>query len=161
MVSWTTQEGATMDVAQLRSTITDALRSNQASAQRLEHALAVLDGAEAVQIPRQGAWRRGMLEELWPRVRHLPGVRALFEVCASRAGQTVRYSDVLAVSGLDAVQQKNEHARLSRITGELFGDKRWPIENWQGSPVAPGGPAEMVYRMPATVAAWWHEIAHE
>lgn len=150
-----------MDVAQLRATITEALRSNEASAQRLQDALAVLDGDETVQVPRQGAWRRGMLAELWPRVRHLPGVRALFEVCASRPDQTVRYSDVLAASGLDALQQKNEHARLSRITGELFGDKRWPIENWQGSPVEPDGPAEMIYRMPATIAGWWHEIADQ
>lgn len=86
---------------------------------------------------------------------------ALFEACASRPDEMVRYRDVLAASGLDAVQQKNEHARLSRITGELFGDKRWPIENWQGSPVEAGGPAEMVYRMPATIASWWREIAAE
>jgi hypothetical protein len=63
----------------------------------------------------------------------------------------IRFTDLIARSGLDPQQQRNEHGRLSRVATDLFGEKRWPIENWQGR-------AEMLYRMGGTVAAWWRKI---
>ncbi len=96
-----------------------------------------------------------MLAQTWERVHDLPGVRALFEITASRPGQVVTFSELIAHSGL-AEKQGNEHARLSRVTNEMFGEKRWPIENWQGSP-GPNG-AEMRYRMPATIAEWLRDL---
>ncbi len=47
---------------------------------------------------------------------------------------------------------------MSRESTKLFGAKRWPFQAWQG-PATPGGKAGMVYRMDATVAQWWKEIA--
>jgi hypothetical protein len=43
---------------------------------------------------------------------------------------------------------------MSRIAAELFGGKRWPIENWQGSA------GEVIYGMTDDIAAWWREIAN-
>lgn len=62
------------------------------------------------------------------------------------------FSELIAYSGLDAKRQANEHARMSRIAPGLFGSKRWPIENWQGSA------GEMCYRMTGEIAVWWREI---
>ncbi len=117
-----------------------------------------LDGSDAVQVPRQGRWTRTMLSQLWPRVSHLPGVRALFSATAAAENQPVTFSEVLKQSGLTEQQQRNEHARMTRVTRELFGSKTWPIEAWQGSPQTGGGPAEMVYRMGGTVARWYRML---
>lgn len=113
-----------------------------------------LDGSDAVQVPRQGRWTRTMLRQLWPRVSHLQGVRALFAVTAAAQNQPVTFTDVLKRSGLTEQQQRNEHARMTRVARELFGSKTWPIEAWQG-PSQAGGPAEMIYRMGSTVARWY------
>lgn len=90
--------------------------------------------------------------------KHLPGVRALFEVTASHPNDAVTFSRVIAKSGLKDIQQRNEHARLSRISAELFCHKQWPIEAWQGSPKPGNGTAEMLYRMDRTVGNWWTEL---
>jgi len=68
------------------------------------------------------------------------------------------YTELLARSGRSEQQQRNEHAALSVVTRELFGEKRWPVENWQqGSPNTEGR-AEMLYRMPPTIAEWFRAI---
>lgn len=107
---------------------------------------------ESVEIPRQGKWRRSMLAGLRPHIEHLPGVIALFDLTAERAPQQVTYADVIARSGLSDRAQRNDHARLSWVTKELFGAKTWPLE-WQQA-----GDGEMRYRMPASVARWWREV---
>lgn len=108
---------------------------------------------DAVVVPGQGTWRRDMLEALWPRVQHLRGVRALFSLTAERASSVVAFPELVDRSQLSDRQQANEHARLSRLTRELFGQKTWPIENWQSS-----RDGLMHYRMDKTVAGWWSEI---
>lgn len=145
-----------MDV---RTALQDAIEEIDRTKDRLRQILDELDNEGAIRIRRQGTWTKAMVEQLWREVVHLPGVAALFEVCAEHPGEDVTYSAVLARSGLDPMQQKNEHARLSRVATELFGDKRWPIENWQGPLTSAGGKAEMIYRMPAEVAAWWRDAA--
>lgn len=148
-----------MTSTDIRATVKAALGDVDALRRRLSDLLSDLEGTEAVQIPRQGRWTKPDVEALWEKVHHLPGVCALFEVTAEHPNEAVKFTAVLARSGLDEVQQRNEHARMSRVTSELFGEKRWPIENWQGSTDATSGRAEMLYRMGATVAAWWEDIA--
>ena len=106
---------------------------------------------ESVEIPRQGTWQRSKLATLRPRIEHLPGVIALFDITSERAPQQVTYADVIARSGLTDRAQRNDHARLSWVTKELFGAKTWPLE-WQQA-----ADGEMRYRMPAAVARWWRE----
>ncbi len=51
---------------------------------------------------------------------------------------------------------------LDRVGGrrtEIFGKKRWPIENWQG-PAGPTGHSEMLYRMGPAIAEWWKDLTH-
>jgi hypothetical protein len=140
----------------IRATVDDLIEQGRAFVRDLEQLRSALD-AEAIQVPRQGTWTRLMLAQTWERVHGLPGVCALFEITASRPGEVVTYSELLAHSGLDSKQQGNEHARLSRVTAELFGEKRWPIENWQGGK-GPSNTAEMLYRMPPTIAAWFNDL---
>ena len=111
---------------------------------------------ESISVHGQGIWRRDMLEVLWPRVRHLTGVRALFALTAERAPAVVTYSELLQRSGLPDRQQANEHARLSRVARELFGKKVWPLEAWQDS-----RDGLMHYRMDVTMARWCAEVIDE
>jgi predicted TIM-barrel fold metal-dependent hydrolase len=121
----------------------------------------LIDDLEAeditIQVLRQGPWTKHMLEQLWSSVDHLSGIQALFEVTAENQNQMVLFSQVRARSGLSPRQQANEHARMSRISTELFGRQTWPIENRQGSKQE-SGIAEMQYRMGATVAGWWRDL---
>ena len=144
-----------MEMHVIRETLNAMLTQAEGLVQDLRTLRDELDD-DAVQIPRQGRWTRLMLAQTWDRVHELSGVRALFELTASRPGQVVTYNEVLQRSGLSTKQQGNEHARLSRVTAEMFGEKRWPIENWQGSP-GPNG-AEMQYRMSATIAEWFRDL---
>lgn len=149
-----------MDASQLRAAVTHAIADLEVMKQRFGHLLAQLDGA-AVQVRRQGLWTRPMLEQLWSAVRHLDGIRALFELTAATPGQPITFSRVIARSGLAERRQRNEHARMSRVSAELFGATRWPIEAWQGPPHGPEGKAEMLYLMDETVAIWWRAIQRE
>ncbi|MFE2729475.1 hypothetical protein [Kitasatospora sp. NPDC059327] len=148
-----------MDQEAARAAVVSALSDVEAMHRKLTALLGNIDGtATAVDIPRQGQWTVQQVAVLWRRAKHLPGVRALFETTAAHAGEKVTFSQILAVSGLDELQQRSEHARLSRLASDLFGEKRWPIENWQGSPDSTSGKAEMVYRMPLPIAAWWRGL---
>ena len=148
-----------MGTNQLRAALVEAIAASEAQTARFRLILDGLDGEEAVQVPRQGRWTKTTLAQLWTQVQHLPGIDALFEVAASHPNEVITYTDVLEASRLSEMQQRNEHARMSRIAADLFGEKRWPIENWQGGvDSTAGGKAEMRYRMGATVAGWWREI---
>jgi len=146
-----------MNQGEIRAAVVDALEGLNATTARLSALLEELDGGEGVQVPRQGRWTRNKLQTFWTSVEHLPGVQALFATTAARPNETVTFNDVLARSGLGELQQRSEHARMTRIAKELFNDKCWPIENFQGPPTAAHG-AQMVYRMGARVASWWEEI---
>jgi hypothetical protein len=91
---------------------------------------------------------------------HLSGVRALFEITAAHPNEVVTFTALLTHSGLDAQQQRNEHARISRISAKMFGVKKWPIEYWQSSTLNEAGKAEMLYRMGGTVAEWYRAVSH-
>lgn len=110
-------------------------------------------GEDVVLVHGQGNWRADMLALLWPRVAHLQGVRALFELCAARSPEDVTFAQLVARSGLSERAQANEHARLSRVTRELFTKKAWPIENWQDT-----RDGIMHYRMDPVIARWWLEV---
>lgn len=126
--------------------------------ERLTHELRELlrSGEDVVVVHGQGTWRADMLALLWPRVAHLQGVRALFELCAARSPEDVTFAQLVARSGLSERAQANEHARLSRVTGELFTKKTWPIENWQDT-----RDGMMRYRMDPVIAGWWLEASAE
>jgi hypothetical protein len=144
----------------LRAAVVDALADVAAAQEKLTGLLADIDGREAaVNVPRQGRWTREQVELLWAKVKHLAGVRALFEATAAKPGDMVTFAELLDRSGLDEQQQRNEHARLSRIAADLFGEKRWPIENWQGGYDGDTGKAQMIYRMDTQVAQWWLGLA--
>jgi hypothetical protein len=149
-----------MSASTLRPTIIAAIKDAETLHKRLTDILADLDGTDVIQVPRQGRWTKSEFEALWERVNHLPGVRALFEITAEHPNDAVTFSAVVERSGLEDTQQRNEHARLSTVTTQLFDKKRWPIEYWQGSPDADTGKAQMLYRMGGTVAGWWREIAN-
>lgn len=136
----------------VRTAVVQAIADAEALVDRLKGTLAMIDGEATVDLGRQGTWTKGEVATLWEKSQHLPGVRALFEVTANHAGERVTFSELIAYSGLDAKQQANEHARMSRIAAELFGGKRWPVENWQGSA------GEMIYRMTSEIAVWWRQI---
>ncbi|MCE6999873.1 hypothetical protein LZG04_34425 [Saccharothrix sp. S26] len=149
-----------MDIEALRTSVTAALEDVERIRTRLHDLLTDLDqSVDAVHLGRQGRWTPEMLAALWENVRHLKGVRALFEITSEHPDQPVTFTALIARSGLPEQQQRNEHARMSRVAADLFGEKRWPIENWQGATPPTGGKAEMMYRMHHTVAAWWAELS--
>jgi hypothetical protein len=146
-----------MDLSAIRAGLQQAIVDNKNALIHLEALLADVDGADAVEVPRQGRWTKAAVQQLWDGSKHLPGVVALFEELAAHPGEDVSLDAVRERSGLDEKQQRNEHARMSRVSTSLFGAKRWPFRAWQGPAIA-GGKAGMVYRMDVTVAQWWTEI---
>ncbi|MEV0982326.1 hypothetical protein [Streptomyces sp. NPDC049915] len=68
------------------------------------------------------------------------------------------FTEILERSKLPERQQSNEHAALSRISAQLFKEKRWPIEDSQGDSDSTTGKAEVLYWMDSRVAAWWRDI---
>ncbi|MEV5864834.1 hypothetical protein AB0L83_34725 [Streptomyces sp. NPDC052071] len=145
-----------MDQEAMRSAVVGALSDVEAVKEKLTGLLAEIDGtASSVSIPRQGLWTKEQVGLLWGRASHLTGVHALFQTTAEQAGTTVTFTSLIERSGLDERQQRNEHARLSRLASELFGEKRWPIENWQGGYNTHSGKSEMLYRMDPQIAEWW------
>ncbi|MFF3947153.1 hypothetical protein ACFYYN_20320 [Streptomyces sp. NPDC001902] len=148
-----------MNHGTLRSAVVAALADVESLNVKLTGLLAEIDGTDtAIDLGRQGLWTRAQLALLWSKVNHLPGVRALFEATAEHPDEKVRFTDILQRSGLPERQQSSEHAALSRISGQLFKEKRWPIENSQGGIDNATGKAEMLYWMDSRVAAWWREI---
>ncbi|QBJ91442.1 hypothetical protein D0Z67_14875 [Streptomyces seoulensis] len=147
-----------MDHANLRAAVVAALVDVESLNVKLTGLLAELDGTDtAIDLGRQGLWTKAQVALLWGKVNHLPGVRALFEATAERPDEKVTFTEVLERSGLPGRQQSNEHAALSRISAQLFKEKRWPIENTQGGSNSVTGKAEMLYWMDGRVAEWWRE----
>lgn len=121
---------------------------------RREILSAHVEDDDLVQVPRQGAWYRGMLAELYPHVVDMPGVLALFNEAAEHAPEYVTYQQVRSRSGLSDRQQRNEHAALTRLSATVFGRKTWPLA-WQQA-----ANGEMRYWMPARLAEWWRDLRH-
>lgn len=109
-------------------------------------------GEEIVQVAGQGAWRRQMVEELYPHIEHLRGVLALLDLAAEHAPEPVPYDEVKRCSGLTDRQQRNDHAALTRTATAIFGRKTWPVAWQQASDGA------LRYWMPARMATWWREL---
>jgi hypothetical protein len=107
---------------------------------------------EVVQVPRQGAWRRQMLTELYPHIEHLKGVLALLDATAERAPEEVSYEEIKRRSGLNDRQQRSNHSALTRTANQILGQKTWPVTWRQTSDGA------MRYWMPARMADWWREL---
>jgi hypothetical protein len=108
--------------------------------------------AETVDLGRQGPWSRANLHNLYPSIEHLAGVMALLDLAAERSPEIVTFREVLARSGLTEKEQGNDHSRLSWATKRLFGEKKWPVDNWQATD------GEMHYRMPTLIAQWWRAL---
>jgi len=77
-----------MEMHVIRETLNGMLSQAEDLANALRTLRDELDD-DAVQVPRQGRWTRLMLAQTWDRVHELPGIRALFEMTASRPGQVV------------------------------------------------------------------------
>ncbi|HEY4453776.1 MAG TPA: hypothetical protein VGN81_05635, partial [Pseudonocardiaceae bacterium] len=129
-----------MRTVEIRERVVQAISDAKALENLLVGVLADIDGeGDAIQVPRQGRWTAEMTKALYDRASHLVGVRALFEITAEHPNEAVTFTELIRRSGLDERRQRNEHARLSRIAAELFGEKRWPLEAWQsGTPNADG-----------------------
>lgn len=154
-----------MSNAALMSTVASALEKLGAVQAELEAVMAQMD-SEPFKVAGQGVYTKHTLKEQWDRTKHLPGVQALFEVTASKAGEWVAFSDLLARSGLSPVQQRNEHARLTAVGVQIFGERRWPIEYWtrksEGrSTWGEEQKTERHYRMDLIIVRWWFEIRDE
>jgi hypothetical protein len=108
--------------------------------------------AETVDVGRQGIWRFSDLQDLYPSIEHLLGVTALFDLTSERSPEIVTFQEVLKRSGLSEKEQGSDHSRLSWATKRTFGEKRWPVDNWQAAD------GEMHYRMPTLIAQWWQTI---
>lgn len=148
-----------MDNSTLRTAVVAALADAESLRTKLTGLLAEIEGTETIDLGRQGLWTKAQVALLWSRVNHLPGVQALFAATAERPDEKVTFTEILQRSGLPERQQSNEHAALSRISTQLFKEKRWPIENSQGGIDGTTGKAEMLYWMDSRVAEWWLEIA--
>ena len=133
------------------ATVRKALDNIRAELDAIERALD--DDRPPMQVPGQGQWRFSMLETLLQHVEHLPGVMHMLDLAAERSPDAITIDEVRAASRLDRRQQANEHARLSRVTKELFGKTTWPVQAWQEA-----RDGKMHYRMGTTVAEWWHEL---
>ena len=62
---------------------------------RLRGTLATIDGEVTVHLGRQGTWTKGEVAAPREKSKHLPRVRTLFEITASRVGERVTFSDLL------------------------------------------------------------------
>jgi hypothetical protein len=148
-----------MDHSALRAAVVAALADVESLNTKLHGLLGEIDGTDtAVDLGRQGLWTKAQVALLWSKTNHLPGVRALFEATAERPGEKVTFTEILQRSGLPERQQSNEHAAFSRISAQLFKEKRWPIENSQGSSDSTTGKSEMLYWMDNRIATWWRDI---
>lgn len=142
----------------LRTAVVAALADLESLRGRLTGLLEEIEGTETIDLGNQGLWTKAQVALLWSKVDHLPGVQALFAATAEHPGEKVTFTEILQRSGLAQSQQSNEHAALSRISAQLFKEKRWPIENSQGGVNSATGKSEMLYWMDSRVAAWWREI---
>ncbi|MFF2790190.1 hypothetical protein ACFVT6_26130 [Streptomyces sp. NPDC058049] len=149
--------GSVMDHPTMRAAVVAALADVESLHAKLNGLLAGIDGTDVVDLGRQGLWTKAQVTLLWDRVNHLPGVRALFEATAERPDEKITFTEILQRSGLQERQQSNEHAALSRISTQLFKEKRWPIENSQGVSDGTTGKAEMLYWMDSRIAEWWRD----
>lgn len=112
----------------------------------------IISEEDSVEVPGQSLWRPSMIEQLRPIIMHLKGVVALLDATSENPETAVTYQQVLSRSGLSDTQQRNEHARLTRISLELFGVRTWPIEAWQDA-----SDGVMRYRASGLVAKWWQK----
>jgi hypothetical protein len=150
-----------VDEAAIRSAVVEAVASLDVLRGRFTDLLAALDGQDdGIQVPGQGRWTKDRVAALWEGVHHLQGARALFEVTAAHANEAVSFEQVRSASGLTAQEQRNHHARITRVAAKVCGETRWPIQSWQ-SAAGPDGKVDTHYRMGATVAEWWREAAGE
>lgn len=141
----------------IRTALSDAVADLEGLRRRLGRLQELLDGNEVVDLGPLGLWTKTDAFRLWDRSTHLSGVRAHFQVLAEKAAEWVGFSDVTERSGLSGQQQMTENARLSRVSRDLFAEKRLPFESRQGThPVTRR--EEMLYRMPADIAAWWFDF---
>ncbi|MEU0985576.1 hypothetical protein [Streptomyces sp. NPDC005953] len=147
-----------MDNLKLRTAVVAALADVESVKAKLTSLLTEIEGTETVDLGRQGRWTKAQVALVWSRVDHLPGVQALFAATAERPDEKVTFTEIIERSGLAERQQANEHAALSRISAQLFQEKRWPIENSQGSIDSATGKAEMLYWMDGRIARWWLDI---
>lgn len=148
-----------MDNARTRAAVMDLIEGLDTLREQATVLLQEIDGTRtSVDLGRQGIWTMEQVEAFWEGVKHLPGACAMLEITAEEPGQQVTFRRLTERSGLSDEQQRNEHARMSRVSAKLFGAKRWPIENWQSSSINASGKAEMIYKMNPTIARWWREI---
>lgn len=147
------------------STVESVLEKLEAATAELQTAMEQLD-SYPIEVAGQGVYTKRTLKHHWDRAKHLPGIHALFELTASRAGEWVPFADVVQESGLAPVQQRNEHSRMTAVSVKLFGEPRWPIEWWtrrvqDRNTWGVAQNTERHYRMDPAIARWWYEILEE
>lgn len=102
---------------------------------------------DAVHVPDQGPWTQQMVTQLADSVSYR-AVLGLLDHCATRANEWVPKSEGEAVTGVSAIQLRNELGALSKKTRKLYGEPTWPMEYKKER-------GEYFYRVHPTVADWW------
>lgn len=106
---------------------------------------------EVVKVAGQGDWTKSELKRFKAEVAPYKGAVGMLNLTARRAGQEVRYGEVLKDAGVPDRQARSDLGAMTKITTIMFGERRWPVRNWQASD------GIMTYVMPDEIAKWWLE----
>ena len=108
-----------------------------------------VDPGEVVKVPGEGDWTKAELERFKAEVKPYKGAMGMLQLTARRAGQEVRYPEVVTDAGVPERQVRSDLGAMTKITTIMFGSRRWPVRNWQASD------GIMTYVMPDEIAKWW------
>jgi hypothetical protein len=105
---------------------------------------------EAVYVPNQGDWTQEMVVRLRKELTY-PAARTMLDLTAERPDQEVKFTEVVAKSGLPPRQVAAELGAMSKLSRKLFnGRKIWPVRWWQDA-------SDNItrYVMQRGIAEWW------
>ena len=94
-------------------------------------------------------WTESEIRQLSPTLN--PSVRALVDICLTRPGEWVGYSEIIEKANLSRPQLRGALAGLTMTIKSRFQRQNWPFEaEWAG-----GGEGEMYYRVAPEYADAW------
>lgn len=105
---------------------------------------------ETIYVPNQGEWTRDMVARLKETLSY-PAAVVLLDMAAERPDEEIKFTEVVARSGLPARQVAAELGAMSKLSRKLFdGRKIWPLRWWQDA-------TDNItrYVMHRRVAEWW------
>jgi hypothetical protein len=105
---------------------------------------------ETVYVPNQGEWTRDMVARLKEAITY-PAAVTLLDMAAEQPDEEIKFTEVVARSGVPARQVAAELGAMSKLSRKLFdGRKIWPLRWWQDA-------TDNItrYVMQRRVAEWW------